>query len=139
MPKWCTRLPTEFREQLTSFGKSYEEIEKACLFMDVELKKLKNKIPLSIQKKFEDEKYNDDNIIWEWRKLSEAIDENIDHFDFCKDFANNTIKREEWDDYSFDGDLLGLFNDYLTEFWNICDTVINDKHHTIITFKNSVG
>lgn len=60
-------------------------------------------------------------------RLEAAIEEAKDHFDFCKDIATGTIKQGEWEDYGFDGDLVGMFNDYLKEFWDICDWVTNDK------------
>ena len=110
MPKWITRLPKEFRTELQSYGKSYEGIEKACLFVIKTLDILHKK----------QEKLNDS-------RLEYAIEEAKEHFDFCKDFATGEIKKEEWSDYDFDGDLVGLFNDYMKEFWDICDWITNDK------------
>jgi hypothetical protein len=110
MSKWFTRLPKEFRTELQSYGKSYEGIEKACLLLIKTLDILHKR-----QKKLND------------ARLENAIEELKEHFDFCKDFATGKIKKEEWADFDFDGDLVGLFNDYMTEFWDICDWITNDK------------
>jgi hypothetical protein len=110
MPKWRTRLPKEFREQLHANGKSYEGIAKSCDLMQQTLDDLYKK----------QQRLND-------ARLEAAIEENKEHFSFCKDFATGEIKQSEWADFDFDGDLKGLFNDYLKEFWDICDWVTNDK------------
>ena len=110
MPQWYTRLDNNLRASLASYGKSYEDIEKGCVLMDKSLN-----ILLEKQKPLKD--YGLENL----------IEEAIDHFYFCKDFATGDIKREDWDDYDFDGDLLGLFNSYMNEFWDICDYIVNDK------------
>lgn len=128
MPKWITRLPKEFRTELHSFGKNYEGIEKACGFMIKTLAELKKKIPAKIQKQFADPNFIEDDETDRWNKLHYLIEETSEHFDFCRNFANGTITKTEWQDYDFDGDLIGMFNDYMSEFWNICDTIMNDKN-----------
>lgn len=124
--KWLHRLDSSFRKELQSFGKGYSEKEKACDLMIKTLKELQKKTP-------EFKKFQDSVSIKEyknriWFDIHYNIQENISHFDFCKDFANNTITKEEWEDYEFDGDLTGLFNSYLREFWDICDTILNNKN-----------
>lgn len=132
MPHWFHRIDKSFRETLNSYGKSYSEISKGCKLMDSTLKDLQKAIP---------KKYSANFTVWEtdkekwqqclkdhefvlWRKLNERIEECIEHFDFCNDFAIDIIKKEEWVDFDFDGDLLGMFNSYMNEFWDICNTVI---------------
>jgi hypothetical protein len=58
-------------------------------------------------------------------KLKDLIEENIDHFNFCKEFANGEIPKSEYSDYGFDGNLKDLFDDYVKEFWDICDYQID--------------
>jgi hypothetical protein len=54
-------------------------------------------------------------------RLIDSIDETLDHFDFCKAFCTGEITKEEYADYDFDGNIKNLFNDYVREFWEICD------------------
>lgn len=49
------------------------------------------------------------------------ISETIDHFDFLKDLSDGSIKEKEWEDYCFDGNFQNLFNDYLSELYDLGD------------------
>jgi hypothetical protein len=67
--------------------------------------------------------------------LVDNIDETLDHFDFCKSFATGEITKEEYADYDFDGDIKGLFNSYVKEFWDICDYDVTEfKKFCFVSF-----
>lgn len=105
---WRHQLSSDFRDSLRNSGKDYESISNMC-----------NKLILVLEKFKSFDKVNN-------YRLYEAIGENVVHFSFCKDFANGTIPIYEWEDYDFDGDLVGMFNSYLNEFYDICDTQIGN-------------
>jgi len=45
----------------------------------------------------------------------------IDNYDFLISLADGTIKKEDWDDCSFDGNYQNLFNEYLTMVYDLGD------------------
>lgn len=104
---WKTRLNSEFRQKLKSSNKDYLSIHEMCVFVSGVLSEFQKQ-----------------EIVKNNSRLAELIEENIDHFSFCSDFATGSIPKSEWEDYDFDGDLLGMFNSYLSEFWDICDTYV---------------
>lgn len=106
---WKHQLSSDFRNKLKNSDKDYASISIMCDNAIIALEQLKSF-----------DKVNNYG-------LYEAIEENIDHFQFCKDFANGTIPIYEWEDYDFDGDLVGMFNSYLNEFYDICDTPIGNN------------
>jgi len=127
MANWFTKLSPDFRKELMLLGKSYKEISKGCKLMDKTLKILQNSIPEKFKDAFEKqitEEIKNHKDFYTWNKIYTEIEECINHFDFCNDFAIDEIKKTEWSDYDFDGDLLGLFNSYLNEFYDICDRLI---------------
>ncbi len=66
----------------------------------------------------EDEKYLHSN----------ELEELADNFTFLKELADGTIKEEYWDDYSFEGDFEGWFNDYLSQLYDIGDYRVKLKN-----------
>ena len=104
---WKIKLNSGFRQKLKSANKDYLSIHEMCVFV--------SDVLLGFQKH---------SVVKNDNHLSELIDENLDHFSFCNDFATGSIPKEEWEDYDFTGDLLGMFNSYLSEFWDICDTYV---------------
>ncbi len=72
----------------------------------------------------DDEKYNIDT----------KLEESIDHFEFLRDLANGTIPESEWKDYDFDGDHEEMFNDYLTELYDIGDERVRTKQDILEKF-----
>lgn len=125
MTIWITKLPSNIRKEIRSNGKSKEGIAKSCELMINQLDLLLKMIPNEIKENVKTRRLAlKNNTLYNWYKAIENIEETKDHFEFCKDFATGEIPKEEWDNYDFDGDLVGLFNNYLTEFWHICDTTI---------------
>ena len=59
----------------------------------------------------------EDEIDYYTNKLEEIVDD----FNFLKELANGEIKEEEWGNYGFDGDFKEMFNNYLTELYDIGD------------------
>ena len=104
--KFRFRINKSFREKLQNSEKDYESIAVLCAHCEKSIKYLQK---LSV------------NITKDDRRLCNMFEENIDHWDFCRAFATGEIPQEEWEDYDFDGDLVGLFNSYLSEFYDICD------------------
>ena len=45
----------------------------------------------------------------------------IDNFEFLGKLASGTIKKEEWDNYSFDGDFEKEFNGYMSMLYDLAD------------------
>jgi hypothetical protein len=125
MSNWYTKIDISFRNELKGYGNSYHEIEKGCELVLKTLGKLYNKIPSWVHTEYNgvysEQNYNKNYL---WYNTIEKVEELKDHFDFCKSFANNEIKKEEWDEYDFDGDLLGMFNGYLSEFYDLCDSYV---------------
>ncbi len=126
MSVWYTKIHKSFRDELKGYGKYFSEIEKGCDLMLKTLGKLYNKIPSLVHTEYNgvysEENYNKNYL---WYNAIEKIEELRDHFEFCKDFATCKIKQEEWSDYEFDGDLLGMFNNYLSEFYDLCDSYVS--------------
>lgn len=114
MPNWFCRLDTDFRRKLNTGSKDYKAIAEKCDLVIQALAKLDG---------FCDRlaRINRDTAEW----LRDQIEETRDHFNFCKSFATGEITQSEWQEYDFDGDLIGMFDDYLSEFWDICDSWIN--------------
>lgn len=106
---WKHQVSSEFRNKIKTSGKDYDSISNMCDSVIQVLESFKTF-----------HKVNN-------YRLYEAIGENIDHFQFCKEFAIGSIPQEDWSDYYFDGDLVGMFNSYLNEFYDICDTPIGDN------------
>lgn len=104
---WKTKLDSEFRQKLKSAKTDYISIHEMCVFVTGVLSNFKKL-----------------TVVNNNSHLSDLIDENIDHFSFCDDFSTGNIPKEEWEDYDFDGNLQGMFNSYLNEFWDICDTYV---------------
>lgn len=59
---------------------------------------------------------------------SAELEELADNFAFLKELADGTIKKEDWDDYSFEGDFEGWFNDYLSQLYDIGDYRVRLKN-----------
>ncbi len=59
--------------------------------------------------------------------IAEGIEELTDHFLFLKELANGTIKKEEWLDFSFDGNYERLFNNYMNELYDLGDTKVTNN------------
>jgi len=58
-------------------------------------------------------------------RVKDAHTEVLDHFDFMKHLLTGEWKYEEFfepGEYSFEE----LLNGYLTEFWNLCDMMVNE-------------
>jgi len=55
----------------------------------------------------------------------------IDSLEFLRQLADGTIKENEWDNFSFDGDFETMFNDYLS--------VVYDLGNERITLKNNIS
>lgn len=125
---WYTKIDTSFREELKGYSNSFSEIEKACDLILTTLDRLYKKIPSWIHTQYNsvysEENYNKNYL---WYNTIEKIQEVKEHFDFCKSFANNEIKQEEWVAYDFDGDLVGMFNNYLSEFYDLCDSYVSEN------------
>jgi len=51
----------------------------------------------------------------------------IDNFEFLELLANGEIKKEEWNNFDFDGDYESLFNEYLTMLYDLGDTKIHTR------------
>jgi len=55
-----------------------------------------------------------------------ALEDVADHFSFLSSLADpEDIPKDKWDDYSFDGDFIGLFDDYLGELYDLGDTTVD--------------
>jgi hypothetical protein len=70
----------------------------------------------------------------EIENLVEEFERIIDNFDFLKQLADGTIPEDDFDDYSFDGDLEALFNDYLGELYDFGDLKVLNKKNEIEKF-----
>lgn len=116
MPRWFHKIDGSFRAQIVDGGKDYASIGKKCDIVISQLRKFE-KIAL---------KFIAQSGV-QWSRFQDSIEEAIDHFEFCKSFATGEISRDEWDDYDFDGDLVGMYDGYLSEFYDICDTWVDDK------------
>ena len=106
------RISSDFREKIRNSKKDYASIAVLCTHCEETAEFLK-KISASYIR-------ND-------KRLCNRFEENINHWDFCRAFATGEIPQEEWEDYDFDGDLVGLFNSYLSEFYDICDYRIGNR------------
>ena len=111
MSKWVNNIPKKFREKITAEEDVTEEL------IDMVINQLREMY------KF---KYADE--------LIDAIDEVKEHFEFLKELINETIPEDEWDNYDFDGNFQEWFNDYLNEFWDICDSYVGKKHNMKFCF-----
>lgn len=105
---YVIKVSSQIREDLKACGIENSGIEKACDLMIKTINDIKSRTP----KKLLD-------------TLENNIDELLDHFDFCKSFATGEIQENEYVDYDFDGNILEMFNDYLKEFWDMCDTFVD--------------
>lgn len=125
--QWYTRIKyKDFRQPIQELEESKEGISRGCEIMMNVIEQLKNRIPSKYLKQIE-EAFDDIkplNRYCIWHEIYLNLDECKDHFDFCNDLAVDNIPKEEWEDYSFNGKFLTLFNSYLREFYDICDTVI---------------
>lgn len=135
--KWYTRIKYEdFRQPIQELEESKEGISKGCEIMMKVIEQLITKIPSEYLKQIE-EAIDDIKLInkhYIWYKIYLYLDECKDHFDFCNDLTVGNIPREEWEDYSFDGNYLRLFNSYLKEFYDICDTVVDFEDNKVTKF-----
>lgn len=126
MSKWYTKIDVSFRNELEGYSNSSTEIEKGCELLLKTLTRLYNKIPSWVHTEYNgvysEENYNKNYL---WYNIIEKIGELKEHFEFCKSFANNEIKEEEWGEYDFDGNLLDTFNVYLSEFYDLCDSYVD--------------
>lgn len=113
---WYTTLSKELRKKIDECDETQKGIAELCLEMQKALKYLERKVNLIINPDY----YYTDN-------LKNDIEELYENFGYCRDLCTGQIKEDEWNDFSFDGDFTQLFNDYLEEFWDICDTKINKE------------
>ncbi len=111
MSKWVNNIPKKFREMLTSNDDVTEEL------IDMVINQLREMY------KF---KYADE--------LIDSIDETREHFEFLKDLINGAISEDDWGDYEFNGNFQEWFDDYLHEFWDICDSYVGKKHNMKFCF-----
>jgi len=63
--------------------------------------------------------------------LTEELTEIIDHFNFVRDFADGTIEESEYDEFSFDGDLVTLLNDYMEQLFDFGDQKVATSQRVI--------
>jgi len=59
--------------------------------------------------------------------VDNELEELIGHFEFLKDFATGEIPESEWSDYDFNGDYKEMFNDYMSELYNLGDRRVLTK------------
>lgn len=55
-------------------------------------------------------------------RVFEELEMLIDNFDFLRQFADGTIEKTTWEDYSFYGDFEEQFNGYLEQLYDLADT-----------------
>jgi len=91
------------------------EIRKAVDKLDIEAV---INVALEDLKKFED--WAGDN-----EDLQDLIADCKDHFEFLRDLKNGTIPVEEWKNFGFDGEFREWSDNYLSEFYDICDYPIS--------------
>lgn len=113
MAHFVTSIPKEFRETLTNSSTSYVDTAKLC---DLIIEKLNDLHVIA-------KRLKENDLEWE-------IFDCIEHFEFCRDLATGEIPKNEWDDYGFEGNLTELFNDYVRQFWDICDTQLEPATST---------
>lgn len=113
MAHFVTSIPKEFRETLTNSSTSYADTAKLC---DLVIEKLNELAVIA-------KRLKENDLEWE-------IFDCIEHFEFCRELATGVIPKSEWDDYGFEGNLTELFNDYLHQFWDICDTQLEPATST---------
>lgn len=110
--KYKIKIKDQFEDKTTP-----ELIIKLCDSLIIQLKQISSKVETSSLT--EDEK-DDCRIV---------LEEIIDHFVFLKELADGTIKKLEWDDYSFNGDYEEIFNDYLEQLYDIGDRRVINKYN----------
>lgn len=112
-PKW--KYSIAIKSHFTNEPASFELIDSLCAILIKQLRRINHQVLNSNLK--EDEK--------DW--ASDNLFEVIDHFEFCQMFANGTIPESEWHEYEFTGDLQEMFNDYMTELYNLADARVISK------------
>lgn len=122
MRKWLITSKDNIRgiTKKYDFGVTYtNELVQACSKEYVaELKK----IQVVIQSK----KLKSSDAIY----INNSMEEVIDHFEFVGQLATpDVIGKHEWDDYCFDGNFNNLINSYLTEMYDLFDTVVRDVNN----------
>ena len=103
-------IKSQFEENTTP-----ELVIKLCDSLINQINQIKNKEEKS--NLTEDSKYY----------VIEHLEELVDHFDFLKSLSNGTIIESEFDDYCFDGDHEKMFNDYLSELYDLADERVITK------------
>jgi len=53
--------------------------------------------------------------------IDDRLEEVIDNFRFLKDLADGTISQSSWPEYEFDGNYESMFNNYLSELYDLAD------------------
>lgn len=72
----------------------------------------------------EDEKYNVDS----------KLEENIDNFEFLKHLCDGTIPESEFENYAYNGDHEEMFNDYLSQLYDLGDERVTNKQNVVEKF-----
>jgi hypothetical protein len=126
MSNWYTKLNNDFRSKLKGYGKSNLEVDKGCTLLIETLDILLKKIPKTARLIAENGNGTNETINenYAWLTLYDEITEYKEHFLFCSDLVTGKIGEDEWSDFGFDGDGLKLFNEYLSGFYDICDTYV---------------
>jgi len=63
-----------------------------------------------------------------------SLSDIIDKFEFFIELLNGNIHPDDWDDYDFDGNFADMFNNYLTELYDLGDTRVITTNDTIEKF-----
>jgi len=115
--KYSINIKDSFKDETTP-----ELVAELCEKLISQLNKIKEKVAKS--NLTEDEKY----------EKGEEIDDLIGQFEFTRDLANGTISESEWDNYEFDGDFEQLFNDYMSELYDLGDKRVLNVNDEIEKF-----
>ena len=105
--EWGYRIDVKKDWDLDEITKENTSI--ACNQMVIELNRIKAEVSRSRIEKNQRE------------RIQAALEEIIDHFEFCRDLANGKIEEKEWDNYSFNGNFKEMFDSYLDELYNLAD------------------
>lgn len=127
MANWYCTLSSTFRTEIITSEKSYKAIAEKCDLLSKWLDILKKKCPkhtiIMHENGCSEEEYNKH---YHWLQILESIESLKDNTQFAKDLATGTISADEWDDFGFDGDMVGEFNNLLSCFYDICDTYVGE-------------
>ena len=109
--KYQIDIKSQFEDETTP-----ELVVKLCKSLIAQLSKIKESVNKS--NLTEDYVYHTDS----------ELEVNIDNFDFLRKLADNTLTKEEWDNYSFYGDFEAEFNGYFEQLYDLADERVFTKN-----------